>query len=178
MAITLASLPPGSFWMQATVLAAVGIVLTVAVYGAVALIVKADDAGVALSRYRGATPLAGIARGFGRLLVKGMPGFLSLLGTVGTVAMLWVGGGILLHGLEGYGVTGPAHLLHAAAAMATEAAPPALAGTIAWVVNAIGAALVGLVVGAALVPLVSFGVAPLLRRLRGGGARRAAAAAR
>ena len=78
--------------------------------------------------------------------------------------MLWVGGGILLHGLEGYGVTAPGHVLHDAAAVAAGILP-ALGGAIAWLVTAVGSAVVGLLVGAALIPVVEHGIAPLARRL-------------
>jgi predicted DNA repair protein MutK len=171
MALTLATVPEASLWTQAAVLALVGLGITIAVYAAVALIVKADDAGVALV----ARARTGVVRGLGRLLVVGMPVFLKLLGMVGTVAMLWVGGGILLHGLEEYGITGPAHLLHDAAE-ATGHAVPALGGVVAWLVTAAGSAVVGLVVGAVLIPVVEHVVAPLARRVwPGGGAARHAA---
>ncbi len=64
-------------------------------YGVVAIIVKADDVGLAMTR--GGTA---IGRAIGRALVRGMPALLKLLAIVGTAAMIWVGGGILLHGLE------------------------------------------------------------------------------
>ena len=73
MAITLAALPAGSFWMQALVLALVGIGITVAVYGVVALIVKADDVGVALAKNDRASVIGGTGRALGRALVRGMP---------------------------------------------------------------------------------------------------------
>ncbi|WP_164172069.1 DUF808 family protein, partial [Streptococcus pneumoniae] len=82
----------------------VGIGITVAVYGAVALIVKADDIGLALARSRARSVIGGLLRGFGRGLVKGMPVFVGILGVVGTAAMIWVGGGIIVHGLESYGL--------------------------------------------------------------------------
>ena len=104
-----------------------------------------------------------------------MPVLLKLLGLVGTAAMLWVGGGILLHGLEGYGVTAPGHVLHDAAAVAAGILP-ALGGAIAWLVTAVGSAVVGLLVGAALIPVVEHGIAPLARAAMAGegrgGARR------
>src|SRR4029077_9258559 len=103
MAITLSALPAGSFVTQALVLALVGIVITVAVYGVVALIVKADDFGAALAVNDRASALAGMGRALGRGLVRGMPVFLTILSVVGTAAMIWVGGGIVLHGLEVYG---------------------------------------------------------------------------
>lgn len=161
MAITLAAIPPGSVAMQAAVLAAVAIMITVAVYGAVAIIVKADDVGLALATRDG--PLAGVIKPLGRGLVIGMPYFLSLLSAVGVVAMAWVGGGILLHGLHEFGVHAPGHVLESLAAGAAKAAPEA-AGIIGWTINALGSALFGLVAGAILIPLVHM-AAPLTRGL-------------
>ncbi len=83
MAITLANIPHEGIVMQAAMLAAVGVGITVAVYGAVALIVKADDAGVYLARSR-----MGVLRAVGRGLVLGMPPFLKVLSIIGTAAML------------------------------------------------------------------------------------------
>src|SRR4029079_4745968 len=114
MAIALAALPAGSFVTQAIVLVLVGIGITVAVYGAVALIVKADDFGVALAGNDRTSVLAGLGRAFGRALVVGMPVFLAILSAVGTAAMIWVGGGIVLHGLEVYGPPSIGATVHAA----------------------------------------------------------------
>ncbi|WP_291298211.1 DUF808 domain-containing protein [Elioraea sp.] len=161
MAIALATIPEASLASQAAILATVGIGITVVVYGAVALIVKADDAGLAMSL----SPSAAIAA-LGRGLVKGMPYFLTALSIVGTAAMIWVGGGIILHGLEGYGVTQPGHLVHAIA-HAAGAAVPALGGVVTWIVAAAGAGVVGLAVGAALIPIVQTVILPLLARVRG-----------
>ena len=94
------------------VLALVGLGITVAVYGVVALIVKADDLGVALAssqRRRWAV----LSRALGRALVLGMPGFLAFLGAAGTAAMIWVGGGIIVHGLETYGLRAVGDAIHA-----------------------------------------------------------------
>ena len=96
MAITLAALPAGSIWKQALVLAVVAIGITAAVYGVVALIVKADDVGLALAR----STRLGDGRAVGRGIVRSMPVLLKVLSVVGTSAMIWVGGGIVLHGLE------------------------------------------------------------------------------
>jgi predicted DNA repair protein MutK len=145
MAITLGQLEDTSFWMRALVLAIVSIAITVAVYGAVALIVKADDAGLAMSQGR-----SGVTRAIGRGLVKGMPVFLKVLGAVAVVAMLWVGGGIVLHGLEGFGWNAPAHLVHEAAVAAGNAVPGA-GGLVEWLVGAVGGALTGLVLGGVIV---------------------------
>jgi predicted DNA repair protein MutK len=104
MVITLAAIPDGSILMQALVLALVGIGITVVVYGVVALIVKADDVGVALAKNAGGSTASSVSRAFGRAVVLGMPGFLTFLSAAGTAAMIWVGGGIIVHGLEAYGV--------------------------------------------------------------------------
>ena len=185
MAITLASVPEASPLMQGLVLATVGIGITVLVYGAVALIVKADDAGVALAAghrpvsallRRGAQgeppssadrALAPVSRLLGRGLVKGMPILLGLLSIVGTAAMIWVGGGIIIHGLEGYGLAGLAHAIHDAAAAAGHAVP-ALAGTVEWLVSAAAAGLFGLFLGGLLIPLIHYVAVPLVKALRGG----------
>lgn len=148
MAITLASVAANTFWERAAVLAVVGIGITVLVYGAVALIVKADDLGVALARTAGAA--AAPLRALGRGLVVGMPYFLKGLAAIGTAAMLWVGGGIVVHGLEGYGVTAPAAVIHHAAEAAAGAAG-GLAPAVAWLVGAAGAGLVGVVLGGIIV---------------------------
>jgi predicted DNA repair protein MutK len=189
MAITLATVPALSTWMQALVLATVGIGITVVVYGGVALIVKADDAGVSLAanerpvsgltgflrRGSGERPssaldraLAPLTKGFGRGLVLGMPTFLKVLGVVGTAAMIWVGGGIIIHGMEEYGLSTLAHAIHEAAE-AVGHALPVMGGVAEWIVSAAAAGLFGLVIGAALIPLVQHVVAPLLKKLRGKG---------
>src|SRR5262249_46649324 len=116
MTITLGAVPDAGLWTQAAVLGVVGILITIAVYGVVAIIVKADDVGLALARIK--APLAAPVRVFGRGLVRIMPTFLRVLGIVGTAAMIWVGGGILLHGIEAYGWSWPSHLLHDAGAAA------------------------------------------------------------
>jgi predicted DNA repair protein MutK len=147
MAIALAAVADRPVWEQGVILAVVGLALTALVYGAVALIVKADDFGVRLARGR-----LGLTRALGRGLVKGMPPFLNLLSLVGTAAMIWVGGGILLHGLESFGLTAPIHWVHAASGAATRALG-ALGGFTAWATEAMAAGLLGLAVGAALIPL-------------------------
>jgi predicted DNA repair protein MutK len=154
MAITLASLPPGSLWMRAAVLATVGLGITLIVYGAVALIVKADDLGVHLARNASPGAAGSLSRAAGRLLVRAMPVFLRLRGVVGTAAMIWVGGGIVLHGLEEYGLGAGAHAIHDAAQVVASALP-VLGGFAAWLVEAAGAGLAGLVVGAAAIPVVA-----------------------
>ena len=159
MAITLAALPAGSFVKQALVLALVGIGITVAVYGVVALIVKADDVGVALAKNERASVIGGAGRAFGRTLVRGMPLFLTFLSAVGTAAMIWVGGGIVLHGLEVYGPPSIGSTVHAAAEAAAHALPSA-AGVLEWIVEAAISGVLGLLVGGVTIPIVGFALAP------------------
>jgi len=184
MAITLGTMPQASFVTQCVVLAAVGIGITVAVYGVVALIVKADDAGIALAvneapvssllglRRASGEPsgadraLRPLTQAVGRGLVKGMPGFLKLLGLVGTAAMIWVGGGIILHGLEEFGLGGPSHALHGAA-VAAAGALPAIGGALEWLVTAVGSGIVGLLLGAILVVVLHKALFPVIARIRG-----------
>jgi uncharacterized protein len=170
MAIALAALPAGGFVTQALVLALVAIGITIAVYGAVALIVKADDFGLALANNDRASVLAGMGRAFGRVLVRGMPVFLAILGAVGTAAMIWVGGGIVLHGLEIYGPPSISLTVHATAENAAHALPSA-AGALEWIVEAAISGVLGLLIGAVTIPIVGFVVAPAwkgLKRLRPG----------
>jgi predicted DNA repair protein MutK len=156
MAIALASITVPDLATKALVLAAVAVGITVAVYGAVALIVKADDFGVYLARRGGPVTSA-----IGRALVKGMPPFLKLLSLVGTIAMLWVGGGILIHGLAEYGLHEPEHLLKSAGEWAADLAP-GMAGLAGWLAHALGAAIFGLAAGG-LTALIMVTLSPLLR---------------
>ncbi|MBR1233180.1 DUF808 domain-containing protein [Bradyrhizobium sp. AUGA SZCCT0182] len=165
MAITLAALPAGSILKQAIVLAVVAIGITVAVYGLVALIVKADDAGVALARNDNVSVIASIGRGLGHALVRGMPVFLIFLSAVGTAAMIWVGGGIILHGIEAYGPPSIGHAVHAATNAAAHALP-AVAGLLKWIVEAAISGVIGLVVGAASIPIIGYAVAPAWKRVK------------
>lgn len=159
MAIALAALPAGSFLTRALVLALVGIGITIAVYGVVALIVKADDFGVALANNDRASVSAGMGRALGRALVRGMPMFLTFLSAVGTAAMIWVGGGIVLHGLGVYGPPAIGATVHAAAETAAHALPSA-AGALEWIVEAAISGVLGLLIGALTIPIVGFAVAP------------------
>jgi len=144
MAIALSQVEDASFVTRAVALAVVGLLITVGVYGAVALIVKMDDVGLHLAR----KPSQG-AQALGRFLLKAMPVVLDVLGSVGTLAMLWVGGGIILHGLEELGLAGPAHLAHGIEHAVAEATG-ALGGVLGWLAYAVSSAIVGLVLGAVL----------------------------
>ncbi|TNC52306.1 DUF808 domain-containing protein [Rubellimicrobium rubrum] len=144
MAIALATIEAPDILTQAVVLGVVGLLITVGVYGAVALIVKADDIGAAMAR--GST---GLGRAVGRALVVGMPTFLSLLSVVGTVAMLWVGGGIVIHGLAEFGWHTPEDIIHGFAHSIAAVTGP-LKAAFDWLLRALGSAVVGFALGAAI----------------------------
>ena len=162
MAITLAAVPAGSFVTQALVLALVGIGITVAV---MALIVKTDDFGLALANNDRASVVAGMGWALGRALVRGMPVFLTILSADGTAAMIWVGGGIVLHGLEVCGPPSIGSAVHAAAETAAHALPSA-AGALEWIVEAAISGFFGFLIGAATLPIVGFAVAPAWKALK------------
>lgn len=147
MALTLAGVSTSDLYTQAAVLAAVGILITVAVYGVVAFIVKADDIGLHLAENG-----PGFMKSFGRGLVKGVPVFLTWLAAIGTAAMLWVGGSIIIHGLAAFGLHQPEHFIEHAAEVAANAIP-AGHGAVNWLVSALFQALLGIAVGAVVIVL-------------------------
>ena len=157
MVIALNEVTDQPFVSRAIILAIVGVLITVLVYGVVGIIVKMDDVGLRLAQ-RGS---AGVAR-FGRGLVKAMPKLLTVISVVGTAAMLWVGGHILLVGADDLGWHGPYSLVHSAEE-AVHGAVGALGGLLGWFVNTLASAAVGLVVGALVVA-----VTLVVARVRGG----------
>jgi len=132
---------------RGAILAVVGIGITVAVYGVVALIVKMDDVGLAL-----AGRSSRLSQRLGRLLVAGMPKVLAWLSVIGTAAMLWVGGHILLVGFDELGWHAPYSLVHHLEDAVRGVA--AVGAVLAWIVNTLASALVGLAVGLVLVSVV------------------------
>lgn len=162
MTIALASIPVGdSMWMKAMVLALVAVAITAVVYGFVAAIVKADDVGLAMARRGGATRRLGIG------VVRVMPGFMRALTAVGTAAMIWVGGNIVIHGLGALGWHAPADWI-GARADAVAAMPTVVAGAARWATTAALDGVFGLALGLLLLPLVAQVLAPLWSRLTGG----------
>lgn len=159
MTIALAAIPPSNFWMEAATLAAVAIMITVAVYGAVALIVKMDDLGLAMAN----KARFGMTRAMGRALVRGMPGFLHLLTIVGTAAMLWVGGSIIIHGLEEMGFATPGHMIHDAADAFGHLMPETGQGVAKWLAKAVMDGVLGLCLGLLLIPVGERIITPLWR---------------
>jgi predicted DNA repair protein MutK len=149
MAIALAEVEANSIAMQAGILAAVAVAITVGVYGLVAIIVKLDDIGLHLAE-RGPS----FAQRFGRGLVHVVPKLLSALAVIGTAAMLWVGGQILLHGLEELHIAEAIpHFVHDSAHAVAEGIG-FWVGLWEWLLNAFGGAVAGIVVGGAIVVLL------------------------
>lgn len=154
MLIALANVDTDSWGMRLAILIVVAVLMTVIVYGAVALLVKMDDVGLWLMRRPGAA-----AQGLGRGLVRAMPVVFRLLSIVGVVAMLWVGGHILLANLAEVGVPWPFDLVHAVTHL-IEGVP-----AIAWVVESALSAVAGLIWGVVVV-LALGAFARLRHRLR------------
>lgn len=149
MAIALSEVTDVVWWQQALILALIGVVITVVVYGAVAIIVKMDDIGLHLAKER-----EGGMAAFGRWLVGFMPKLLTTISIVGTLAMAWVGGGLLVHNIAAIGWHGPEHWIHAVSYPIVEAMPHSLHGFIEWLVFAVLSGLGGVIVGGVIAPIV------------------------
>lgn len=165
MTIVLNALPADTPLLRtAFVLAAAAIIITVAVYGSVALIVKADDVGLHMA----AGGNAAWMRSAGRGIVRAMPWFMKFLVVVGTAAMIWVGGSIIVHGLHEMGVHGPYDLIHGIAVAVAGAMPEGLHGTVEWTVTATIDGIIGLALGLALIPVVGRVINPVIAAIRPG----------
>ena len=162
MTIALAAIPDQVFWMEAAILAVVGIGITVLVYGSVALIVKMDDVGLFMARRGRLAP----TRALGRGLVLFMPHLMDILSTIGTAAMLWVGGSILTHGAEVLGYGWPAHQIEVVAAAAAQLVPVA-EGLVHWLTAAAINGVIGTALGFVLIPLVTRAITPVWERITG-----------
>jgi predicted DNA repair protein MutK len=125
----------------------VALAITVLVYGAVALIVKMDDIGLHLTKKDSAG-----AKRIGELLVKGMPAVLAAITFIGTIAMLWVGGHIMLQGAYDLGWHAPYDLVHTLEHPFVEIA--VVGGFLAWLVNTLCSAVLGLAWGLVVMAVV------------------------
>ena len=162
MTIALAAIESDNLWIEGVVLALVAVGITAMVYGGVAVLVKADDIGLRMAqagRFR-------LTRALGRGIVRGMPGFMGAISAIGTAAMLWVGGSIVIHGLEGFGWGWIGHQIHDLAALAAAAVPAAAAGVTSWIVTAALDGVFGLALGLVIVPVVTLIFAPIARLFR------------
>lgn len=148
MVISLNEVASEGLVSRAAILLVVAVAITVLVYGVVALIVKMDDAGLAL-----ATRDSAAVSALGRGLVRAMPIVLSVLSTVGIAAMLWVGGHILLVGVEELGFAPPYEFVHHLEVLVHDATGP-LGGFLGWLTNTVGSAIAGAVVGAVIVAVM------------------------
>ena len=141
MVISLNEVIDQPFWLRLGALVTVGILLTLGVYGAVGLLVKMDDIGVALlKRHDGDSAL-------GTALVKGMPIVLNIIGIIGTAAMLWVGGHIVVKGLSEFGAEQPYGFIH----HVTESINN---GALAWLADTGLSMLCGFILGAVIVTII------------------------
>ena len=146
MVISMNEVADQGFWLKAVILLVVAIAITVGVYGTVALIVKMDDIGLHLLR-NGRTDGG---RRFGAGLVKAMPHVLKIITVIGTVAMLWVGGHIVLIELDALGWHAPYALLHSI----TEPIVNAAGAFLGWLADTVGSAIVGFLWGTVVVGIV------------------------
>ena len=141
MVISLNEVIDQPFWMRLGALIFVGILLTLGVYGAVGLLVKMDDIGMALNKRHDGKSTVGNA------LVKGMPIVLDIIGVIGTAAMLWVGGHIVVKGLHEFGMDQP----HEFIASVTEKISN---GALAWLADTGMSMVCGLVLGVVVATIV------------------------
>ena len=148
MVISLDEVAGESFWSRAAIMVVVAFFITAVVYGVVALIVKMDDVGLSLAQRSSA-----VAQRVGRGLVQAMPRVLEVIGAVGTAAMLWVGGHIVLVGSHDLGWHAPYDVVHHLEE-AVHDATGALGSVLAWVTNTGCSAVLGLVIGALLVAVM------------------------
>ena len=153
MTIALASITTDSLWDMAGVLVVVAVMMTVLVYGAVALLVKVDDVGLRLSKSSGVEAV----RAFGRALVTSMPTVLKIISVVGTAAMLWVGGSIVIHGLHEVGWSWPYDTIKAIAEAGSGSTGASL---VVWLITAFCDAVIGLLLGLFLMPMVNLLLKP------------------
>ena len=163
MTIALSVIEAPSLWMQAATLAVVGIAVTIAVYGTVAVIVKMDDVGL----YLATNARLGVTQAVGRGLVAFMPKLLWLLTVIGTAAMLWVGGSIMLHGAYDLGFGLPYDTIHHWAVAAAHGVSEQLQGAVEWGVTALADGIFGLAYGLVLIPIATRVIGPLIKMVSG-----------
>ncbi|SFA79055.1 hypothetical protein SAMN05421688_0914 [Poseidonocella pacifica] len=165
MTIALSAIPPSGFWMEAATLAVVAVMITLAVYGSVALIVKADDAGLFMAE----NGQLGLTRALGRGIVRAMPFLMKALTVIGTAAMLWVGGSIIVHGFAELGWHAPEEIIHHAAVAVGHLAPEGIVSSVEWIVTAAIDGVLGVALGLVLIPVGTKIIAPLWASVFGSG---------
>ena len=154
MTIALATIDTGEVWKSAIALAVVAFLITAVVYGAVAILVKIDDVGIRMRQ----TGKWEMTRSIGNSLVAAMPNILWLISVVGTAAMLWVGGSIVVHALHEMHVSLPYEWVKATA---NTIAGGTGSGGLLWLATAMIDAIIGIVLGLILIPVVEIALAPI-----------------
>ncbi|MEP3298224.1 MAG: DUF808 domain-containing protein [Pseudoruegeria sp.] len=156
MTIAQSEISSTGFWYEGAILATVAVMITFLVYGSVAFLVKIDDIGIKLCQ----DGHFQLTRRFGRSLVKAMPVILNTIAIIGTMAMLWVGGSIIVHSLEGFGIHIVADVIHHVADFVGHQISVAT-GFLEWLVTAALDGILGLAIGLLLIPLVSGIIIPI-----------------
>ncbi len=154
MTIALSTIEVDNLWTRAAVLAVIAVSFTVLVYGAVVLLVKIDDIGLYLSK----TASLRSIRTFGRWLVIAMPTVLMVISVIGTAAMLWVGGSIVVHSLHTLHLSWPYELI---TSIASAVAGDGASAAIIWLVTAFLDAVFGFLLGSILIPVVNALLVPI-----------------
>ncbi|MEM5493842.1 DUF808 domain-containing protein [Hoeflea sp. AS16] len=152
MTIALSSIESPSLWAEGLILALVAVGITALVYGSVAVLVKADDVGLKMAqdgRFE-------VTRSTGRAIVRGMPAFMETVASIGTAAMLWVGGSIIIHGLENFGFSTIGHFVEDMSAKVRDAVSIA-PDFLGWAAEASISGVFGLAVGLVLLVISSSG---------------------
>jgi predicted DNA repair protein MutK len=156
MVLSLATIEADGIILRASILAIVAIGITAIVYGTVAILVKADDFGLRLAQ----TGRFGWTRGLGHGIVKAMPRVMTVISVIGTAAMLWVGGSIVLHQAAVLGFAGPYDAIHHLAEAAASAVASAR-GLVEWMVTAAIDGVFGLALGLLLIPVAKYLLIPV-----------------
>lgn len=154
MTIALSSIEVDDIWTRAAVLAVIAVAFTAIVYGAVALLVKVDDLGVHMNK----KGRAKMTRAFGRKLVNAMPTVLKVISIIGTVAMLWVGGSIVIHSLHELHVS---WLYDSVRLIADAVSGGGASAVLSWIVTAFLDAILGFALGMLLIPVVHALLVPI-----------------
>ena len=162
MLVSMAGLSNETGIMRVAVLIAVAFFMTFFVYGLVALLVKADDFGLHLAKdaIKPEDNRPGPVDNVGRTIVRVMPHIFNVIGVVGTVAMLWVGGHLVIENLAEVGVPVFHHVLEAA-----EHAVSGAGGFVTWLVETLLSGIFGVILGAVIAWIV-VGASTLVRRAR------------
>lgn len=150
MVISMNSVDTDNLWMRAAVLVVIALGITALVYGSVGLLVKMDDIGLALAKDSDSQ----FKQKFGTGLVRAMPRVMDVISYVGMVAMLWVGGHILLVGTFELGLAQPYGFVHHLEGLVVGVA--GVGAVLAWLINTFFSFVLGLIVGALVAVIMHF----------------------